>query len=101
MVSRSARRSTWCVFFSPQRPRFRTSERYESAVETPEARNVGPMRAQLRAQIGTEVALNSVPVFDPINRATGRARMPRRRAGTSLVRTLESELPPSSPSSAA
>ena len=77
------------------------SESQESAVERPEARNVGPMNSQLRAQSGTEVAEIRFPVFEPTFSPTGSARRERKRAGmsfTSLTRRLSS---PSRPSSAA
>src|SRR5918997_2452905 len=89
------------VFFSPERVRWRTSESHERAVERPEARNVGPMNSQLRAQSGTEVAEIRFPVFEATLSPTGIARIVRKRAGmsfTSLTRRLSS---PSSPSSAA
>jgi hypothetical protein len=101
MVAFSARCRVRRVFSSPERVRWSTSESHDRAVESPEARNVGPMNSQLRAHKGTEVAEIRFPVFEPTLSPTGTARIERARAGmsfTSLTRKLSS---PSRPSSAA
>ena len=64
-VAFSARWRVRRVFFSPECVRWRTSESHERAVESPEARNVGPMNSQLRAHRGTEVAEIRFPVLEP------------------------------------
>jgi hypothetical protein len=89
------------VFGLPERVRCSTSESHERAVEVPDARNVGAISAQLRAQIGTEVALMRLPVLKPTKRPKGSTSTESRRSGTSLRRSLERKLRPSRPSSAA
>ena len=55
-------------------------------MERPEVRNVGPMNSQLRAQIGTEVALIRFPVLNPTKSPKGRATSTEsKRAGISRI----------------
>src|SRR5215211_155818 len=101
MIAFSARWSVCRVFFWPEFVRWSTRESQESAVESPEARNVGPMNSQLRAHRGTEVAEIRLPVLEPTLSPTGIARIERKRAGMSFASLTRGLPSPSRPSSAA